>query len=80
MKRTYSGDVPPGVVALLRIGLVPPAAAGTGEELVEPMVQADGSPAPLPLMVLTGRGPLGHGRSETQRHDPESDHDDGGAA
>ncbi len=36
-------DVPPGVVPLLRIGLVPPAAAGTGEELVEPMVQADGS-------------------------------------
>ena len=43
-------DVPPGVVALLRIGLVPPAAAGTGEELVEPTVQPEVVVLEAPLL------------------------------
>ena len=41
---------------------------------------------PLPDLIANGyyllgydwRGPLSHGRSETQRHGPESDHDDRG--
>ena len=42
--------MPPGVVPLLRIGLVPPAAAGTGEELVEPTVQPEVVVLEAPLL------------------------------